>query len=121
MPRYRSKARKLKIVMKRSYRKEVEGETIFVPGHRIEFDNNVYETDDKEEIKFLDEDCKNMRNRGVFIKVEDETLEQAKTKEEKKKEEEEAKKKAEVKKKKPTTKEKGAKTKVDVEKDKPEF
>ena len=79
MPRYRSKAKELKINMKSSYVKEVEGRRVVVPGHKIVFHNNFYETEDPKEIEFLDKDpgCVRMQGRGVFIKINEDAVEEA--------------------------------------------
>jgi len=64
---YISKYLNLKLVNKASYSKEVDGRVVVVSGSSIQFENGVYETDDKNEIAFLD----NHPNCGnVFIKVE---------------------------------------------------
>ena len=64
---YISKYHNLKLVNKASYSKEVGGKVIVMQGSAIQFENGVYETDDKDEIAFLD----NHPNCGnVFIKVE---------------------------------------------------
>lgn len=52
--RYFSKYRELKIVRNGTYTKEVDGRIVTVPGNSIRFANNVYETSDPEEIKFLE-------------------------------------------------------------------
>ncbi len=65
--KYISKYHNLKLVNKASYSKEVGGKVIVMQGSAIQFENGVYETDDKDEIAFLD----NHPNCGnVFIKVE---------------------------------------------------
>lgn len=65
--KYISKYHNLKLVNKASYSKEVGGKVIVMQGSAIQFENGVYETDDKDEIAFLD----NHPNCGnVFINVE---------------------------------------------------
>lgn len=66
--------------MKKSYTKEIEGSVVVVPGTKIEFQNNIFETENKDIIKFLDnsESCKKMQGRGIFVKVTDKTLNAAK-------------------------------------------
>jgi len=69
--KYISKYRSLKLVVKPSYTKEVEGRIVVVPGKSIRFVQGVYETDDPDEIKFLD----NHPNLGtIFIKVTEKDL-----------------------------------------------
>jgi len=66
LTQYISKYRELRLINKASYSKEVEGKVIVVQGSSIQFHDGVYETSDKNEIKFLD----NHANfGGVFIKV----------------------------------------------------
>lgn len=101
MAKYISKYLSLKLVNRASYTKEVEGRVVVVPGKSIQFENGVYETTDKDEIKFLE----NHPNYGsVFVKVEEKDIEKARKKmtqtlEERKEEEAKAKAEKEVKKK----------------------
>ena len=63
---YISKYHNLKLINKASYTKEVGGRVVAMAGSSIQFENGVYETDNEDEIKFLD----NHPNCGnVFIKV----------------------------------------------------
>lgn len=72
--KYISKYLSLKLVDKASYTKEVGGKIVVVPGKSIRFTEGVYETEDPDEIKFLE----NHSNFGtVFIKVEDKDLQKA--------------------------------------------
>lgn len=67
------KYRELKIVMKPAYRKEIGGQTIVVPGHKIVFHDNRYETSDTAEIEFL----RGHKNYGThFTEVDPEELEE---------------------------------------------
>jgi hypothetical protein len=111
MARYKSKYKNLKIVMKRTYRKEVGGENIVVPGVKIEFENSILDTDDKEVIKFLDSDpvCQKMQSNNVFHKISDKAMENA-VKEEPVEEKPKA-----------TPKETGGKKKVGKKTDKPAY
>ncbi len=124
MTRYKSRFRNLKIPMKKSYTREVGGQTEFIAGRKLEFKETIFETDEQEVIDFLDKDpvCVQMQKNGIFAKVEGEILEAAtETLEEKEKRvEEEGKKKKQVRKK-PTKKEKGTRKKVGRKKEKPQF
>lgn len=72
--KYISKYLSLKLVDKASYTKEVGGRIVVVPGKSIRFTDGVYETEDPDEIKFLE----SHPNFGtVFIKVEDKDLQKA--------------------------------------------
>jgi len=79
MARYTSRGRKLKIGMKPSQTKEIEGRVVFTPGHKIRFEDGWYETEDKNEINFLDNDpgCIRMQKKGVFAKVDEKAIEEA--------------------------------------------
>lgn len=77
MAKYISKYLQLRIVRKPSYTKEVEGRLVVVPGKSIQFVDGVYETEDEEEIKFLE----NYPNFGsTFVRVDTKDLEKAKKK-----------------------------------------
>jgi hypothetical protein len=64
---YISRYLELRLVVKASYKKELEGQIVVTPGRSIQFHDGVYETDDQDEIKFL-EAHKNFGN--IFIRVE---------------------------------------------------
>ncbi len=65
---YISKYLALKLIDKASYSKEVDGKVVVVPGKSIQFNEGTYETDDPNEIKFLD----SHPNCGtVFIRVQE--------------------------------------------------
>lgn len=74
--RYISKGLNFKIVRKSAYTKEVDGKVVVVSGNSIQFKQGLYETDDPEEIKFLDNhgDCG-----GYFIKVKTKDLANARS------------------------------------------
>lgn len=55
MAKFISKYPNHKIVMKSSYAQEVDGRRTIVGGESIQFKNGVYETDDKNVIKFLED------------------------------------------------------------------
>ncbi len=72
--KYISKYLNLRLIDKSSYSKEIEGRIVVVPGKSIQFAEGVYETEDPNEIKFLD----NHPNCGnVFIKVKAADLQKA--------------------------------------------
>lgn len=52
--RYFSKLTSLRIVMRPAYTKELDGRIVSYPGKTISFQNNYYETADKDEIAYLD-------------------------------------------------------------------
>lgn len=52
--RYISQFTELKLVIKPSYTKEVEGRIVVVKGRAIQFHDGVYQTSDPEEIEFLE-------------------------------------------------------------------
>ena len=65
--KYISKYLELKIVQKPTYSKEIDGRIVVTPGKSIQFHDGMFETENPEDIKFLD----NHPNFGnVFIKVE---------------------------------------------------
>lgn len=74
--RYISKGLNFKIIRKSAYTKEVDGKVVVVPGNSIQFKQGLYETDDPEEIKFLDNhgDCG-----GYFIKIKTDDLAKARS------------------------------------------
>ena len=65
--KYISKFLELRIVVKPAYSKEIDGRVVVTQGKSIQFHDGVYNTEDSEEITFLDNN-KNLGN--VFIKVE---------------------------------------------------
>jgi hypothetical protein len=72
--KYISKYLNLKLVDKASYTKEVDGRVVVVPGKSIQFNQGVYETEDPDEIKFLESHA----NFGsVFIEVKEDDLQKA--------------------------------------------
>lgn len=124
MQRYRSKFRNLKIPMKKSYKQQVEGQVITIPGTKIEFNDFLFETDNKDIIKFLDTDsvCLKMQSNHVFAKIDEGSIEAAKeTLEEREHRLKKEMDKLKEEKKTATTKEKGKKQKVDAKKDKPVY
>lgn len=56
--RYISRFLALRIVVKPTFTKEVEGRIVTVPGKAIRFEQGVFETSDKELIDFLESDKK---------------------------------------------------------------
>ena len=64
-----SKFRKLKLIIESAFTKEVNGKFLPQPGKYIQFVDGMYETSDKDEIKFL-ESHKNFETH--FIKVDKE-------------------------------------------------
>lgn len=64
---YISRYLQLRLVRKGAYKKEVEGQIMVMPGKSIQFRDGVFETEDAEEIQFLD----NHKNCGnIFIRIE---------------------------------------------------
>lgn len=64
---YISRYLELRLVKKSAYKKEVEGQIVVIPGTAIQFHDGVYETDDPDEIRFM-EAHKNFGN--IFLRVE---------------------------------------------------
>ena len=52
--KYISKYEKLRLISKHSFKREVNGEVLIEPSKFIQFVDGVYDTDDKDEIKFLE-------------------------------------------------------------------
>lgn len=74
--KYIAKYLQLKLIDKAAYTKEVDGRIVVTPGKSIQFTDGVYETEDPQEIKFLE----SHPNFGsVFIKVEEDDLQKART------------------------------------------
>lgn len=72
--KYVSKYLNLKLIRKPAYTKEIEGRVVTTPGESIQFDQGAYETEDADEIKFLE----GHDNFGkIFIKVDEEDLKKA--------------------------------------------
>lgn len=72
---YISKYLSLRLVIKSSYGKEVDGRVVVLQGTSIQFVNGVYTTEDDKEIEFLD----NHKNFGsVFVKVDKGDINKAK-------------------------------------------
>lgn len=77
MAKYISKYLQLKLINRATYTKEVEGRKEVVPGKSIQFVDGIYETEDKDEIAFLD----NHPNCGsVFVRIDKKEIEEAKKK-----------------------------------------
>lgn len=77
MAKYISQYTSLRLVNRASYTKEVEGRVIVVPGTSIQFTDGAYETEDKDEIVFLE----NHPNFGsVFVRVDTKEIDEAKKK-----------------------------------------
>lgn len=77
MAKYISKYLNLRLINKPAYTKEVEGRIVVVPGTYVQFTDGVYETEDKDEIAFLE----SHPNFGsVFIRVDTKEAEEAKKK-----------------------------------------
>lgn len=124
MTRYKSKFRELRIPMKKSYTREVGGQTEFIQGRSIQFKDTIFETDEIEVIDFLEKDpvCQEMQRNQVFAKIDSKVLEIAtETLEEKEARLKEELESIKAKKKKPTKKEKGKGKKVGTKKEKPQF
>jgi hypothetical protein len=124
--RYRAKYRNLTIPMVKSYTTEVGGQRISHTGEKIVFEDSIYETDDERIIKFLDEDpvCIKMKENKIFARIDSEIIEEAMKVESLEDREERIKKEMELiknMKKKATLKEKGTKTKVGSNKEKPAY
>lgn len=62
--------------MKSSYAKEVDGRRMIVGGESIQFENGIYETDDKNVIKFLE----GLKSFGRIIIRVDKNIEEVKKK-----------------------------------------
>ena len=79
MARYRSKYKSLKIPMKRTYTKEIEGNVVVVQGTKLEFHDSILDTKNKEIIKFLDTDpnCVQMQESGVIVKIDQKIIDAA--------------------------------------------
>jgi hypothetical protein len=77
--RYISKYRELRIPIKKTYTKEVDGQVVVVQGESVRFENNLFETDDKNIIDFLDNDkgCRDMIANGIFIKADSKAIKTA--------------------------------------------
>ena len=72
---YISKYLKLRLVMKPSYTKDVDGRVVVTQGTSIQFNDGAYTTTDKKEIEFLE----NHKNFGsVFVEVDKKDIEKAK-------------------------------------------
>ena len=66
--RYVARYRSLRLVMKPSYSKEVDGRSIPVSGTAIQFEDNQYSTSDPAEIEFLD--SRPELKTGLIVRVE---------------------------------------------------
>jgi len=73
MAKFTSKYKNLRIVIEPDDVEFVKGKTRIVPGKHIQFENNVFTTDDKKEIEFL----KNHSDFGRTIFCEDDVIEKA--------------------------------------------
>lgn len=73
---YRSRYKKLQIVMKPARRIMVDNEMTNLPAHRIQFNNGLYVPKDKDEEKFLDDLASKIKVR--YWKVTDEDIKLAK-------------------------------------------
>ena len=72
MSKYISRRRELKIILKPSYNKEVEGKVVTTPGLSVRFADGVYETTDEDIIKALEAHPNFGEGpNGEFIKVPD--------------------------------------------------